>query len=290
MKGDKIMAVFYNQATLSYNGGVANSNIVSGEIIGTLTAEKTAIGGSYTAGDEVTYVISLVNSGAASFADLTVTDDLGAYGLGTITAVPLDYVEGSIRYFVNGALQPAPTVTAGPPLAVTGVNVPAGGNVIIIYDARVNGFASPELEGSITNTVTVTGGGLGTSVTASETISAEPAARLSITKSLSPTRVQENGEITYTFIIQNSGSVPVTEADAAVISDLFNPVLDITSVTFNGVSWTEPTNYSYDETTGQFTTVAGQVTVPAATFAQNEETGLWTTTPGVSTLVVTGTV
>ncbi len=284
------MAVFYNQATLSYNGGVANSNIVSGEIIGTLTAEKTAIGGSYTAGDEVTYVISLVNSGATSFADLTVTDDLGAYGLGTITAVPLDYVEGSIRYFVNGALQPAPTVTAGPPLAVTGVNVPAGGNVIIIYDARVNGFASPELEGSITNTVTVTGGGLGTPVTASETISAEPAARLSITKSLSPTTVQENGEITYTFIIQNSGSVPVTEADAAVISDLFDPVLDITSVTFNGANWTEPTNYSYDETTGQFATVAGQVTVPAATFAQNEETGLWTTTPGVSTLVVTGTV
>ena len=27
------MAVFFNQATLTYNGGVANSNIVSGEIV-----------------------------------------------------------------------------------------------------------------------------------------------------------------------------------------------------------------------------------------------------------------
>lgn len=284
------MAVFYNQATLTYSGGVANSNIVSGEIIGTLTAEKTAVGGSYTAGDQVTYIVSLVNSGANSFTDLTVTDDLGAYELGDITAVPLDYVEGTLRYFVNGSLQPAPTVTAGPPLTITGVDVPAGGNVIIIYDARVNGFASPEVEGSITNTVTITGDGLNTPVTAEETIAAEPEARLSITKSLTPTTVQENGEITYTFIIQNSGSVPVTEADAAVISDLFDPILDITSVTFNGEAWTEPENYTYDEITGQFTTVAGQVTVPAATFTQDPESGLWTTTPGVSTLVVTGTV
>ena len=284
------MAVFYNQATLTYSGGVANSNIVSGEIIGTLTAEKTAVGGSYTAGDQVTYIVSLVNSGANSFTDLTVTDDLGAYELGDISAVPLDYVEGTLRYFVNGSLQPAPTVTAGPPLTITDVDVPAGGNVIIIYDARVNGFASPEVEGSITNTVTITGDGVSTPVTAEETIAAEPEARLSITKGLSPSVVQENGEITYTFIIQNSGSVPVTEADTAVISDLFDPILTITSVTFNGEAWTEPENYSYDEATGQFTTVAGQVTVPAATFTQNPETGLWTTTPGVSTLVVTGTV
>lgn len=283
------MAVFYNQATLSYNGGVTNSNIVSGEIVSTLTAEKTAVNGSYTTGDEITYIVSLVNSGTTSFTGLTLNDDLGAYNVGTVTVVPLDYVEGSLRYYVNGVLQTSPTVTAGPPLSVTGIRVPAGGNAIIVYDAQVNGYASPEAEGSVVNTVTVTGDGIVNPVTATETITAEDAARLSISKSLSPTTVPENGEITYTFIIQNSGSAAVTAADAAVITDLFDPVLDITSVTFNGTAWAAPTNYTYD-TAGNFSTVAGQITVPAATFTQDPTTGIWTTTPGISTLVVTGTV
>ena len=283
------MAVFYNQATLTYNGGVTNSNIVSGEVIGTLTAEKTAVNSTYTVGDEVTYIVSLVNSGSTSFTGLTVTDDLGAYELGALTVVPLDYVEGTLRYYVNGVLQAAPAVTAGPPLTVTGISVPAGGNAVIVYDARVNAYASPETGGNVVNTVTVTGNGITNPVTATETVTAEDAARLAITKSLTPTTVPENGEITYTFIIQNSGSAAVTAADAAVVTDLFDPVLDITSVTFNGTAWAAPTNYTYD-TAGNFSTVAGQITVPAATFTQDPATGLWTTTPGISTLVVTGTV
>lgn len=284
------MAVFYNQATLSYSGGVTSSNIVSGEIIGTLSADKTAINSSYSAGDEVTYIVSLVNSGTTSFTGLTLSDDLGSYELGTVTVTPLEYVEGSVRYFVNGVIQTAPTVTAGPPMSITGVNVPAGGNAIIVYDARVNSFASPEAGGTVTNTVTATGTGITSAVTAQETITAREEATLAIIKSLSPTTVAENGEITYSFIIQNSGSAAVTAADAAVITDLFDPVLNITSVSFNGTAWTSPENYSYDSTTGQFSTVGGQVTVPAASFSQDGETGAWSTTPGVSNLVITGTV
>lgn len=284
------MAVFYNQATLSYSGGVTNSNIVSGEIVSTLAAEKTAVNNTYTVGDEVTYIVSLINSGATAFTGLSLSDDLGAYEQGTGSVVPLEYVEGTLRVFVNGVLQTAPTVTAGPPMNITGVNVPAGGNAVVVYDARVNSFASPELEGSITNTVRVTGDGIVNPVVASETINALATPRLSITKSLSPTTVPENGEITYTFVIQNSGSAPVTAEDTAVITDLFDPILDITSVTFNGDTWTAPNNYSYDSATGQFATVSGQITVPAATFSQDAETGAWVTAPGVSTLVVTGTV
>jgi len=42
--------------------------------------------------------------------------------------------------------------------------------------------------------------------------------------------------------------------------------------------------------TGVFNTIAGQITVPAATYTQNPATGIWTLTPGVSVLKVTGTV
>ena len=48
-------------------------------------------------------------------------------------------------------------------------------------------------------------------------------------------------------------------------------------------------NYTYDETTGAFATVAGQITVPAATFTQNAD-GSYTTNPGVTVLTVTGKI
>ena len=56
------MATFTNQATLSYNGGSTNSNIITGEIIEVLTASKTAVVNTYRTPDKITYVISLINS------------------------------------------------------------------------------------------------------------------------------------------------------------------------------------------------------------------------------------
>ena len=113
---------------------------------------------------------------------------------------------------------------------------------------------------------------------------------LTITKSVSPVPVTENGTLTYTFLIQNAGSAPADIGTDAVIVDTFNPLLSNLAVSFNGTAWAETTNYTYDETTGVFTTIAGQITVPAATYTQNPVTGVWTADPGVSTLVVKGTI
>lgn len=57
------MASFTNFATLIYNGGTSNSNTVTGELLETLTLTKTAASSRYTARDNVTYVLSLVNGG-----------------------------------------------------------------------------------------------------------------------------------------------------------------------------------------------------------------------------------
>ena len=54
----------------------------------------------------------------------------------------------------------------------------------------------------------------------------------------------------------------------------------------HSLSW----DYTYDDTTGQFATIPGRITVPQGTFTQDPITGAWTVTPGLSTLVVTGTV
>ena len=57
------MAVFFNQATLSYNNTVTNSNTVTGEIIETLSIVKTALDTTYTQGDTLAYAISIINTG-----------------------------------------------------------------------------------------------------------------------------------------------------------------------------------------------------------------------------------
>ena len=283
------MAFFTNQAQLRYGNEVANSNITVGEIQEVLAVTKTAVKRTYRQDDTVTYIISIVNSGITEYTGLTLTDDLGRYAFGEGERTPLDYIAGTIHYYRNGVIQTAPTVEAGPPLVITGISVPAGGNATIVYETRLNAYAPLRIESEITNVVTVSGTCI-TGITATETISAVAEPILSITKSVSPVPVTECGRLTYTFVIQNTGNVPANPATGVIVTDTFDPILRDLTVTFNGTAWTDPTNYTYDETTGAFATVLGEVTVPAATYTQDPETGEWTTSPGVSTLIVTGTI
>ena len=160
---------FQNMATLTYTGGTVNSNIVTGELREVLTAAKTAVRENYEPGGTVTYVVSLTNSGITPLTGLTISDNLGGYTFGGATLYPLAYLPGSVRYYVNGALQAAPAVNAGPPMTVTGITVPAGGSALVIYETEVTRYAPLAAESSIVNTVTVTGGGLAAPVTAEET-------------------------------------------------------------------------------------------------------------------------
>ena len=283
------MATFFNQATLTYNNNVINSNITTGEIQEVLTITKTAVQTNYAQGGEVTYVINIRNTGTLAYNGLTVTDDLGAYTFGTQTLVPLTYQDSTATLFLNGIPQAAPTVTAGPSLTISGINIPAGGVATILYAATLNQFAPLGTDRAITNTATISGGGI-TPISDSETISAAQQANLTISKSLCPTVVTENGQITYTFVIQNTGNTPVVATDNAVITDTFDPVLSNLTVTFDGAPWTAPANYTYNPATGQFATNAGQITVPAATYTRDPVTGAVVIQPGVSTLTVTGTI
>ena len=284
------MAIFSNQATLTYNGNTTNSNIAYGEILDVLTATKTAVEGTYTPGTLVTYVVTLRNTGASTLSNLTVTDDLGGYAFGGGTVYPLTYEAGSATLFIDGVLQAAPAVTAGPPLVITGLSIPGGSDAVLVYQARANDFADPAAGGTINNTVTVTGDGLNAPITATETVTAASAPMLTISKSISPAQVVDNDRVTYTFVIQNSGNEAVVATDNAAISDTFDPILSALSVTFDGATWTQGVQYNYNQATGLFTTVPGQIVVPAATYTQDPVTGAYTVTPGIATLTVTGTI
>lgn len=186
------MASFTNFATLIYNGGTSNSNTVTGELLETLTLTKTAASSRYTARDNVTYVLSLVNGGT-------------------------------------------------------------------------------------------------TPLTAQATLAAAQRADLTVSKAICPATVTESGQLTYTFVLQNFGNTAATAGDNVILTDTFDPALTGLTVTYNGDAWTEGDNYTYDAATGTFATIAGQITVPAATYTQ-ETDGTYTVTPGTTTVTVTGTV
>ena len=90
--------------------------------------------------------------------------------------------------------------------------------------------------------------------------------------------------------MQNLGNIPVVATDDLTVEDVFNPILNLTSVNLNGTELVLGTDYTYDTLSGEFSTLPGAITIPAATYEVNPETGIVTTTPGVATLTVSGTV
>lgn len=158
-----------------------------------------------------------------------------------------------------------------------------------MYEAAVTRYAPLDQEAVITNTATVTGGGLAAPLTAQATLAAAQRADLTVSKAICPATVTGSGQLTYTFVLQNFGNTAATAGDNVILTDTFDPALTGLTVTYNGDAWTEGDNYTYDAATGTFATIAGQITVPAATYTQ-ETDGTYTVTPGTTTVTVTGTV
>jgi len=289
------MPTFTNQALLSYNGRTTASNITRGEIIEVLSVTKTALNPDYNSGSVITYLVNIINTGNTAFTGLTVNDNLGAYSFipeGTttpITLFPLEYVDGTVRYYINGVEQTAPVITTADGLSFIGISVPANGNTTLIYQASVTEEAPLADASVITNTVVVSGGSLATPIEATATIGTNVGPQLSIVKGLFPRIVPENGQITYTFDIQNIGNADADASANVQITDTFDPVLTDITVLYNGTPLAV-TDYTYDETTGVFSTNPGVITVPAATFTQDPVTGTWNIIPGESILEVTGTI
>ena len=173
---------------------------------------------------------------------------------------------------------------------ISGIDIPAGGNVIILYEVRANEYAPLGSEDIISNTVEATGESICEELTDTADVPTRDEPLLSIAKAICPDSLTCGDEITYTFIIQNSGNTPVVTTDNLIVSDTFDPALQNITVRLNGVLLVEGTDYTYDEISGVFTTLPGAITVPAATFSRDVNTGIITTTPGTATITVTGTI
>ena len=283
------MVEFTNKATLSYNGASIDSNTVSGTREVTTELTKTALVPTYEEGP-VTFIVSFVNNGAGAVSGLTLTDDLGAYTVGEETVYPFAYVRDSVKVYLSGVEQTPVEVTSTQPLVLTAPDVPAGGNLLVVYAVTPTVYA-PRGDGQgVTNTVTATAPSMDTPAEASADVLSAQAAELALTKSVFPLELTEGEEVTYTIVVLNSGNKPAGDAGGPVIADTLDPALSQLSVTLDGVALEEGTGYTYDPDTGAFATVAGAVTVPAAVCTQDPATGIWSSSPGASTLRISGTV
>ena len=122
---ETVMATFYNQATLSYNGNVTSSNVTTGVIPEVLTAQKNAVNPNYTAYGSVANVVSRINNGNTDMTNVKVVDDLGSYlpAGSTEEVAPLTYMTGSATSYVNGDQQDNINVESESPLTITGMSI-----------------------------------------------------------------------------------------------------------------------------------------------------------------------
>ena len=90
----------------------------------------------------------------------------------------------------------------------------------------------------------------------------------------------------YLHILQPS-RLPSNGTEAVVVVPFSGKVR---SVTCGGQSWSEGTEYTYDQTTGEFASLAGALTIPAATAVQDPATGVWGVEPGTVTVVICGNI
>ncbi len=160
------MAVFSNRATLKYNGKTITSNTVYGNMPNSVRMTKDHIESDYVSHSTITYIINIINISETDLTDASLVDDLGAYTLCDETVVPLAYTDGTLLFYLNGVLQATPTLTSDGALTLTGLSIPEGAVATIIYQTTVD-VLTPV---SITNTVTLSGNGLPSEISVSDTI------------------------------------------------------------------------------------------------------------------------
>jgi len=280
-----------NQARLNYryNDQSASvlSNIATATLNDPLTADKNSVESTYRPGDELTFAVSFVNSGAGALTDIIVSDDLGTYSFGNTQLTPLDFTPPAI-YYVNGAYAGTLSyTTAADNVKFALPSVAAGANVVIIYKGLVNENAPLEVGALITNTVTITAEGITSQVTASNTVTAEEYADVRITKSMTPSNIIDGSPITYEFNIFNYGN---TEATNIVLTDQFDPAPSNITVQINGDT-IDSDEYTYAG--GLLTLPAGggaALSLPAAVYARDPESGEITVVPSTLNITVTGII
>lgn len=289
------MATITNQATLNYTSGTstltASSNTASITLQEPLELSKSPLESGYKIGDTVTYNIFIKNTSPNAINNIVVVDDLGTYAISATTNVtPLTFVDPA-KLFINNIHSGTVSGVVSADLDSVTFTIPslaAGGTALLQYKTLVNEYAGAVVESStIDNIVTATATGINTPVIATNILPVASYAQVTIEKQMSPDPVVDGSAITYTLTIRNYGNAAATNV---IVQDQFDPVPTINTVTVDGTITTDHSISAQGLFRYPSTTATVNYTIPAARFTQNTTTGVVSVVPGVSTIIITGTI
>ncbi len=282
-----------NQASVKYlynnnnSSGSANSNTVTTHLLDqyTLSASKSALSPTFRPGENISYVVRVVNNGSGDLYTVTVSDDLGGGG----ASAPLVYQTGSLRVFVDGApVTVTPDSQPGALTVVLPAPLPAGSSAILVYTSQVRSDIPFSLQ-SITNTAQVNARGgsasgtvLSVTPSPSATITREAYAELCIHKEADKQTIMPGDTLTYTFVLTNQGN---EDAQSVTLTDTLPTGFHVTRVTVNtdGVTTVlDPSQFTVDSN--------NTITIPNSSGPSIRVPAATSTAPGVTTVTIAGTV
>lgn len=208
-----------NQAfvSFSYEGSTETktnaSNIVTQSTRDkySFTVEKTSLTDCFRAGENISYMITVTNTGCDCLNKFFVSDNLGGEDY-------LTFVEGSARLFINSSMQELTPTSLSPLEFEIPERLEKGDSFILQYNALVNeDISSDVLE--ITNEVTARAypcncgcddNGSSLTETATATVPKCEFAEVLITKAISNDNVCCGEEVDYLITLTNTGTVDAT--------------------------------------------------------------------------------
>lgn len=267
--------------------GYAASNVTEITFAETISLSGDFLTDFYHAGKSITHIISISNNSDYSAKNIKITDNMGTYSseLGK-NFTPLTYEKNAYLY-IGGVFHSRIKPEIYTDKTVFSVlSIPPKSNALIIHSALVNPAAPPGTDGVITDTINVSSDESPVLQTYSCTVQSLPRADIKIIKHASPKTVLPGEKISYTFFIYNYGN---TQAKNVVLKDNLPPELTAIRVT---VGETPLPCSDYSVINQNFTLPSygsGYIlTVPEASFCQDNTSGEFIITPGSVTVCVTG--
>ncbi len=241
---------FTNQSTVSYDyeGATSTKTNTSNIVTSTMndrvsfSVEKTSLATDFSAGDVLTYLIHVTNTGSDTLNHFTVSDNLGGSDL-------LSYVDGTARLFIDGTLKDITPTSTDPLEFVISETVVRDQEFILMFNAMVESDVDEDVT-EIENSVTVRGCstcGCGCdndndsstsdsesdenrrchTETATLTIPRRNSAELLITKSASRDNFSCGDEFDYFITLTNNGNL---DASNVVVKDKMPDEFTLTEV------------------------------------------------------------